>query len=337
MSKVKAIALISGGLDSILAARLVLEQGIRLIAVHFRIPFYSDRSGFHGDKPVFSGLVAQGLGTGLKVFDVKEEFLDILIDPAFGFGSSMNPCIDCKILMLKRARELMMKRGASFVVTGEVLGQRPMSQHRQAMNTVVRQAGLDGLVLRPLCAKLLEETLPERYGWVRREELLSINGRSRKAQLELAGSFGIKDYAQPSGGCLLTEPGFSRKLKDLITHGRLNMADVKLLKVGRHFRISRRAKLVIGRDQRENAALESLARRNDYLFFPPPDTAGPIGLARGVLDTKDIENACRITCRYCDLNGAASLKIRYKRSFKHKSGYLQASALDEEGLGLLRI
>jgi len=307
----KAIALISGGLDSILAARLVKEQGIDVIPLNFRIPFC------HRDKSISSAdnstacLVEGSLSHKLEVIDISEEFLKLLGSPRHGFGSNMNPCIDCKILMLTKAKELMPEKNAGFVITGEVLGQRPMSQHRDALQIIAKRSGLENLVLRPLSAQLLPETIPESAGWIKRSALLSFAGRGRRPQLDLANSYGIKDFAWPGGGCLLTDPEFSKRLKDLISHKELNTDNTALLKFGRHFRLSENTKLIVGRDEKEDLELEKLVRPGDYLFYPNEYLAGPISLARGNLNEELIKLSAGITCRYCDLNGAPSAGIMY--------------------------
>ncbi|MDD4908985.1 MAG: 7-cyano-7-deazaguanine synthase, partial [Candidatus Omnitrophica bacterium] len=238
----KAIALLSGGLDSILAARLILEQGIEVEGVHFTTVFYGD-----ADYEQASGVAqkaAARLGIGLKIFEISENLIEIVKHPRHGYGANMNPCIDCHTLMFAKAGQYMWQSGASFLVTGEVLGERPMSQHKQALKTIEKESELEGLILRPLSAKLLEVTVPERQGWVDRDKLEAIQGRSRKMQMELADKFNITEYPNPAGGCLLTDPMFSGRLRDLIKH-KIDFAvyDIRLLKLGRHFRLNGQAKL----------------------------------------------------------------------------------------------
>ncbi len=297
----KAIALISGGLDSTLAAKLIKEQGIEVIGLRFKIPFCAKGS-------------RNSLNSGIEIkeVDINDDFLEMIKNPRYGYGSQMNPCIDCKILMLRKSKELLEQYGAKFIVTGEVLGQRPMSQHKQALFTIAKQAGLEGLVLRPLCAKLLPETIPETEGWIKREKLFSFSGRSRKQQMELAETLGMREYAQPAGGCLLTDPQFSKRLKDLIKHGKYDLNNVELLKVGRHFRISDGAKLAVGRNAQENEEIEKLAQDSDLLFFPPTDMAGPTSLGRGKFTEEEIKLCAGIAARYCDLEGRQAIDITYK-------------------------
>jgi tRNA-specific 2-thiouridylase len=287
-----ALALLSGGLDSLLAAKLIQEQGIEVIGLHFLIPFSPDKS---------SSL--SGAGIKIERIDIRKEFLEIIKAPRHGFGAQINPCIDCKIFMLSKTKELMPGFGAQFVVTGEVLGQRPMSQHRQSLALIEKESGLVGFLLRPLCAQLLSETIPEQKGWVRRERLLGFSGRGRREQIRLARELGIEKYAQPAGGCLLTDPQFTRRLKDLLAHNEMDIENIELLKVGRHFRLTPQAKLAVGRNQKENEKILSLVRPDDFIFMPTQDLAGPTALGRGVFDAQLINLSCGIVAHYCDLNG----------------------------------
>lgn len=304
----KAIALLSGGLDSTLAARFVHEQGIALELLHFKIPFCSRGSG--ADTP---SKHIPGIAVGIREIDIGADFLDIVKEPTHGYGSLLNPCIDCKILMLRTAKAIMEDLGVSFIVTGEVLGQRPMSQHKKALKAIEEESGLPGLILRPLSARLLPETIPEKQGWVHRDALLDFQGRGRRPQIALAERLGIMQYAQPAGGCLLTDPQFSLRLKDLIDHEGLSLRNVELLKVGRHFRLGPAAKLVVGRNEKENNTLLGLAEPGDYLFLPPDDMAGPTCLARGVLDEAAIRTCCRVASRYCDLNDCIEASMQYTK------------------------
>jgi len=278
---------------------LVSSLGVEVIPLNFKIPFCKKDPAFDQGS----------LSTCLNRIDIGDEFLKLLENPRYGFGSNMNPCIDCKILMLSKARQLLDKFGASFVITGEVLGQRPMSQNRQALSIIEKGAGLENLILRPLSARLLPQTIPEKQGWVRRQDLLNVSGRTRKPQLELALRLKIKDYGQPAGGCLLTDPRFSQRLRELITHKELNADNLELLKVGRHLRISTHTKLAVGRNEKENQKLCDMAKEGDYLFFPGLDLAGPTSLGRGEFGRELIELSCALTCHYCDLGLEASADI----------------------------
>jgi len=292
----KAIALLSGGLDSTLAAKLVLEQGIELEALNFLTVFCTCTN--RGETCLASQKAVDALGIPLKVFNVSEEYLDVVKHPKHGYGSNMNPCIDCRIFMMKKAKAYLEETGASFIVTGEVLGERPMSQRRDAMRLIEKEAGLDGLVLRPLSAKLLSASIPEKEGWVDREKLLKIQGRSRKPQIQLADHFGIRDYPCPAGGCLLTDPGFAQRMRDLNRyHPDFLLNDVHLLKMGRHFRLSPHLKLVVGRNEEENQKIQTFSQEGDILFkvsrYP-----GPLSLLRGEAEEGEVEKAAAITVRY---------------------------------------
>lgn len=330
--EMKALALVSGGLDSILAARLVQEQGVEAIPLYFKIPFCHRAKGGLSSEEKLAALVNAALGKEVRIVDIQSEFLQLLHKPLHGFGANLNPCIDCKILMLRKARVLLEAFGASFVVTGEVVGQRPMSQHRQALALIERESGLEGLLVRPLSAKILNPTLPETRGWLKRESLLDFNGRTRKPQFSLARAFGITDFPNAAGGCLLTDPGFARKLKDLMRYGALTLEDIELLKVGRHFRLAPAAKLVVGRDERENSQLLESARQGDYLFYPAEEMAGPNSLGRGEFGPDLIALACAVTCRYCDLQGMAAATIFYRRLPVLEEARFETAPLAQERL-----
>jgi tRNA-specific 2-thiouridylase len=306
----KAIALLSGGLDSTLAAKVMMEQGVELEALNFMTIFCTctNREAIC----LASQKAVETLGIPLRVINVTEEYLGVVKHPKHGYGKNMNPCIDCRIFMLKKAKTYMEESGAAFIVTGEVLGQRPMSQRKEAMDLIEKEAGLEGFILRPLSAKVLPATVPEREGWVDREKLLNISGRSRKPQIELADHFGIRDYPCPAGGCLLTDPGFAKRMKDLITYvSNFSINDVHLLKMGRHFRLSHTIKLVVGRNGEENQKIQTFAQEKDILLkvssFP-----GPLSLLRGKLSEGDIEKASAITAHYCKAKNLGKLDVIYK-------------------------
>ncbi|RPI99810.1 MAG: DUF814 domain-containing protein [Deltaproteobacteria bacterium] len=292
----KAIALLSGGLDSTLAAKVVLEHGIELEALNFLTVFCNCTT--KGETCLASQKAVESLGISLRVLNVSEEYLDIVKNPRHGYGSNMNPCIDCRIFMMKKAKKYMAESGASFLVTGEVLGERPMSQRRDAMRLIEKEAGLEGLILRPLSAKLLPPSVPEKEGWIDREKLLNIQGRSRKPQIRLAAVFGIQDYPCPAGGCLLTDPGFAKRIKDLFIHQPgFTLNDIHLLKVGRHFRFSSKVKLIVGRKEEENQKIQTFAREGEFLL-KAAHYPGPLSLLRGEPEAEEIEKAAAITARY---------------------------------------
>lgn len=332
----KAISLISGGLDSILATRLIRDLGLELVALNTVSPFClcNHRSTFG----CFYGAnkAARDLGLKLISIDVSSEFLEIVKKPKYGYGSNMNPCIDCRILLFKKAKVIMQQEGAWFIITGEVLGQRPMSQKLHTMRLIEKEAGLEGLVLRPLSANVLETSIPEKQGWVSRDKLLAINGRGRRQQITLAKEFGINDYPCPSGGCLLTDPRFSQRLKDLMHNGQFNLNDIQLLKMGRHFRLSNTGKLVVGRNETENARLLDLAKENDFLFMPHKIT-GPTALGRGNFNPELIRLSCSIMSRYCDSNDAIEVEINYRRFPQQEEETFRVQPMKESELVNLRV
>jgi len=289
--KVRAISLLSGGLDSILAVRLIQDQDIEVTGVSFVTPFF--------DAERATG-AARELGVPLVVVDFTEAHLSMLKKPRYGYGKNMNPCIDCHALMLREAGRKMEEMKGDFLFTGEVLGQRPMSQTKQSLHIVAKLSGYEDIILRPLSAKLLPETRPEREGKVDRSRLLDIQGRGRKRQIALAASYGITSYANPAGGCLLTDSGFSRKLRDLFDHtGDFPVRDVELLKVGRHFRLSPGAKIIVGRNQGENRVIQDLSREED-MIFRMQHVPGPLVLLVGKPDEESIRLAAAICARYSD-------------------------------------
>jgi len=305
----KAIALLSGGLDSILAIRLLQEQGVEIEAVSYYIDFAACIPKIGGEDAAKKA--AKTLGVPLKIFDITKEYLEMFKSPKHGYGANINPCIDCKIFMFKKAKEYMKKVGASFLVTGEVVGERPMSQRRDALNIIEKEAGVRGILLRPLTAKLLNPTIPETEGLVDREKLLDIQGRSRKPQMALAEKFGIKEYPNPAGGCLLTDPGFTVRVKDLIKHDALTVKDLRLLKCGRHFRISPKAKLVIGRNERDNELILKEAFEGDVILRLK-DHPSPIALLRGGSSDGVIGEAARIAAYHSKFRSEKTLRVDYR-------------------------
>ena len=332
----KAIILLSGGLDSTLAAELMSREGLELLAVNFKTPFcLCDRHSSNLGCGSNARRVAEAIGIDLKIINAAKDFLEVLQKPAHGYGANMNPCIDCRILFFRKSKELMEEVGASFIITGEVLGQRPMSQFRRQMNIIEKEAGLEGLVLRPLSARLLAPTIPEKNGWISRERMLDIAGRSRKPQMALAKDLGINDYPCAAGGCLLTDPEFANRIRDLIKHDELDMQNIDLSKAGRYFRLSRSAKLIVGRNENENKMLSMLAKEGDYVF-EPATINGPIAVGKGTFTADLQEVACRIVARYSDRDGELDADISYKRLLDSEGRTIKASFLDDEELAKLR-
>jgi tRNA U34 2-thiouridine synthase MnmA/TrmU len=316
----RAVALYSGGLDSTLAILAVLKQGIEVKAVTFLTHFgcdISDRSSC--SKNPFSA--AEKFGFEVKLCHLADQFIEIVKNPRFGHGKNMNPCMDCRILMLKEAREFMNMTGAEFIVTGEVLGQRPMSQRRDALHIVDRESGLKGFVLRPLSAKLLKPTVPEERGIVKRELLFDFSGRSRKPQMALAEEFGLNDYPAPAGGCLLTEPNYSCRLRELLEHNRNpSVEDLSLLRLGRHFRLSPDCKIIVGRDKTENEALLNMTD-DKGIFLKVKGYGSPVTLIRGNANEEIVRTAASICARYSDARSLLVVTVKIfdgKVSFESK-------------------
>ncbi|MBN2123156.1 MAG: tRNA 4-thiouridine(8) synthase ThiI [Deltaproteobacteria bacterium] len=296
----KALCVFSGGLDSMLAAELLRAQGIEVLAITFETPF------FPAERARIS---AASMDLPLKVVDITPLHLEIVKNPKHGYGENMNPCIDCHTLMFSRAGNMLEDEGASFIVTGEVLGQRPKSQKRNALRLIARECGFEGLILRPLSARHLSPTIPEEKGWVDREALMDFSGRSRKPQMALAEKFRIADYPSPAGGCLLTDAGFSRRLKDLLLfRPHPESRELELLKLGRHFRLGPSARLVVGRNKAENQAIQALAKESDLLYrvasFP-----GPTVLAIGRMDRDQEGLAASIAVSYSDAPDGQGAKV----------------------------
>ena len=304
-----AIALFSGGLDSALAILLILRQNIEVTAITFMTHFgcdLGDRSSC-GSNPYPA---AEKFGFNVKLMHLGQKFVNIVENPRYGRGAEMNVCVDCRILMLTEAKALMEMTNADFIITGEVLGQRPFSQVRDKIHLVERDAGLRGKLLRPLSAKLLPETEPELSGLVDRDLLEGISGRSRKRQIELAAQFGLEDYPSPAGGCLLTDHGYSNRLRDLMAHTeRIDFDDLNLLKVGRHFRLGDSTKVVIGRNETENRQLVAL-RKDNQAMIEIPEVGSPVTLVIGDASEGNLRSAAAITARYTSARDWPEVKAK---------------------------
>ena len=296
MQQRRALGLFSGGLDSILAAKIIQKQGVEVLAINFTSPFFGCSPTLDGE-PV-AARYADRYGIPFRSIPLGESFLEMLRHPRHGYGSALNPCIDCKTFMLRCARELMVEHQADFVFTGEVVGQRPMSQRLDTLCLINRECGLGGLLLRPLSAKYLKTTIPEAEGWVRRDELPAIRGRGRKDQVRLAAELGVDEYPQPGGGCLLAEESFIPKVKDLLDHQQHPLVrDFHLLRTGRHFRLSDACKLIVGRDSSDNETiLGSIGPAETTLRWA--EGGGPLVLLVGQPLEQDILQAGRVLLRY---------------------------------------
>ena len=290
----KALGLLSGGLDSTLAVKLVLDRGIEVQAINFVTPFCLCRKGGCG-----AAEAAKAFNISLKMVSAGADYLRVVRNPKFGYGKNLNPCLDCRIFMLKKAKKYAKEIGAEFIFTGEVLGQRPMSQHRAALDLIEREAGLEGKILRPLSGKLLPKTEAEEKGFVDREALRDIRGRSRKPQIEMTKEFNITNYPCSAGGCLLTDREFANKLRDLFKHKkRVTVKEVNLLKVGRHFRLGEN-KIIVGRNEAENKVLLQSRQKLDFVF-EVPNCGSPTTILRGPKSRRAIETAAGLTAFHSD-------------------------------------
>jgi tRNA-uridine 2-sulfurtransferase len=296
--KKKIVALLSGGLDSRLAVKMMQKQGFDVTAVAIKTPFCDFDCGRGCGFEIRE--TADSLGVDLKTVYLGDDYIEMLKNPKHGFGSGMNPCIDCRSMMFKAGKKVMDEIGAEFIISGEVLGQRPMSQFAPALRTIEKESGLEGIIVRPLSAGLLPPTKPEMEGIIKKENLGMIRGRSRKEQLRMAKEFGFDNPPNAGGGCLLTDPAFAIRAKDLFHYKETpNTNDIDLLKIGRHFRLDEKTKLIIGRNKDENEMLKALALTDDVLF-DTKNHVGPISLLRGEDSEKNLKLAAAITLRYSD-------------------------------------
>jgi len=317
----KALALISGGLDSLLAAKVVQEQGVYVEGINFFTGFCveghthairkKDRQRPKRNNALW---VAEQLGIKLHIVDIIEEYKQVVFNPQYGYGANLNPCLDCKIFMVRKAREWIDRHGFDFVITGEVVGQRPKSQRKDTMPVVQHDSGIEDRLLRPLSALNLPETLPERMGWIVRARLHGFSGRSRKPQMALAAQFGFADYAQPAGGCcFLTDESYSHKLRDLWQargERQYELDDIMLLKVGRHIRPAPHFKVIVAREEGEGNFLAGY--RKQYPSLTVTSHGGPFALLDGQLHPGDIELAARIVARYSQGRDAALVQLEYR-------------------------
>jgi len=311
----RALALFSGGLDSMLAIKLISDQNIEVIALHVDIGF-----GSKSDKSEVLKTRAAKAGARLEVLDVRQQYIqEILFSPKYGYGKNFNPCIDCHGFMFRLALELLPRFDASFVITGEVVGQRPMSQRSAALKAVQNLAGdNERLIVRPLCSKRLELTLPEEKGWIDREKLLDITGRNREVQMELAKKYGFDDYESPGGGCLLTHKAYSDRIKDVIANDTFDIEDTELLKCGRHLRLPGGAKLVIGRDEADNLALEKL-KLSKYNPIDLHGLMGPMGYLHVNANDEDTKLAVKLMLAYARTNKEEQYPVSIGKTIYHEN------------------
>jgi tRNA U34 2-thiouridine synthase MnmA/TrmU len=309
--KRKAIALFSGGLDSILAVKMMLDLGIEVEALHFTSPFYT-----YGDRNSDCRAdvvdIANKYNFPIRIMNENVDYIEMVRNPVHGYGKGINPCVDCKIYLFRKAREYMIETGADFVFTGEVLGQRPMSQRRDTMRIIEKESGLEGLLLRPLSARHFEPTIPEKEGWVDRNKLLAIEGRSRKIQMQMADDMDVKDYPPPAGGCLLTELSYVPKVRDVFEHAEeLNIRDFRLLKTGRQFRLTPKSKAIMGRSEADNNLLETIREHGEAaLTWLGGNT--PVAIIIGVQDEGLFNLSAKIMLRYTKAVPGAECRIELR-------------------------
>ena len=322
--KARALVMFSGGLDSILAVKLLQKQGIRIVGINFVTPF---------SNPEIPSRIAKGIGIKLRTLRVSRGYFDMLRNPRHGYGANMNPCLDCKVYMLKRAKFFAKKIKADFIATGEVVGERPFSQSKSQLLLIEREAGLKDRIVRPLSARLLPPTEAETMGLVERKRMMAIQGRPRKLQMKLAKRFGIRDYPTPGGGCLLTDKAFSRKLRDFIAHNKtLGWRDVELLKPGRHFRLGR-SKIIVGRNEQENMVLHSIAKKQRLPWMEVNDYNSPVTVLQG--STRNlIRKAAGLTVRYSDAP-KKEVKVRHVDGREEKT--IRSKPMRKKELEKLRI
>lgn len=323
MKKIKAVSLISGGLDSLLATKVIIDQGIYVEAINFFSGFFGDlpdgvpryikkEKNKHSEEIVFDARwIADTLGIKLNIIDAVEDYKHVLFNPKHGYGAHLNPCLDCKIFMVNETIKWMKAHDFDFIITGEVIGQRPKSQRKDTMPIVAQNT--EDRLLRPLCAKLLPPTLPEREGWVNRELLYDFNGRNRKPQIELAKKFGFKNFPQPAGGCILTDSAFTNRMRDYWQHRdnkNYSLEDVILLKIGRHLRLTNNIKLIIGRDGAENYFLREHYSKK-YSHLQSNDFNGALVIIDGQIDATNIEFIAKITAFFSQGKNADSVQVLF--------------------------
>lgn len=307
----KALALYSGGLDSTLSILAIQRQGIEVSGIRFLTPFNVKIK--KQAQPIDKSPFNSNLDFVIRDYPIFERFIEILKKPKFGYGKNMNPCVDCKILMLKEAKRIMIEEGYDFIITGEVLWQRPMSQRKDILSVIDREASVQGLVVRPLSAKLFNPSIAEQSGIIDREGLFDFSGRSRKPQIKLAHEFGIKDYAQPASGCLLTDPLYSAKLKELLTHcPEPSISDINLLQLGRHFRL-KNAKIIVGRDGMDNEIIESISEPSDCLLWIE-GYGSPLTIIRGEISNETIAAAASLCARHSDAKNLPLVEVSFNIS-----------------------
>jgi tRNA-specific 2-thiouridylase len=334
----KALALFSDGLDSILAILTILKQGIDVKAIKFLTPFNCDTLvASPSSNNTFS--VGENFKFEVELYNLSDKFIEILKNPKFGYGKNMNPCLDCRILMLKEAKVFMDRIEADFIITGDVLGQRPMTQRKDTFYLIDKEAGLTDYMLRPLSAKLLKITSPEVEGIINREMLFGFSGRSRRPQIDLARELGLTNYPIPAGGCRLTEPNYAYRLKDLLTYNPApGIRDINLLRIGRHFRFSPFCKIIVGRNKSENETISSVSADGD-LLLRVEGYGSPITLISGEITDEALSVAASICARYSDAKNLTTVELTIfngDNTFRLRTSPAVTEIIDTLRIGRLR-
>jgi tRNA-specific 2-thiouridylase len=334
MSKGKAFSLLSGGLDSLLATRLIMDQGIEVIGLHFITPFFGYSK--KGQESQFVERWRSLYGIEARIIDVSEEYFRVVRHPRYGYGKNFNPCVDCKIFLFAKAKALMNEERADFLITGEVLGQRPMSQRRDTLRIVERDSETEGILLRPLCAKSLKPTWAELKGMINREKLLGFSGRSRKPQIKLAEELGLRPYPSPAGGCILTDPILASRIKKYFLEDRIvTVKEALLLQIGRHFRFSGGQHLIVGRREEENQRLMEL-RQDEAVFLKVHGISGPLGLLGGKADAEELGLAASIVARYSKAKERVEVEVEYGSDVANLSCRLWVNPAKDDIINPLR-
>jgi tRNA U34 2-thiouridine synthase MnmA/TrmU len=335
MKPIKALSLYSGGLDSILACRVIMEQGITVKALRFITPFTGYK--MKGREEAVHEHARRTYGIDLEVIDVGREYTEVVARPRHGYGKHFNPCVDCKIFFISRARELMEAEGASFLISGEVIGQRPMSQRRDTLHIIAHDSGTEGILLRPLCAQHLRPTIPEQEGLVDRARLLAFAGRGRKDQMALAARYGIKDYPPPAGGCLLADPNIAARLRWMFDNlNDRSFEGMLLTTLGRHFALAEKTLLVVGRDERENGRIAQLGAEDDC-ELELVSLPGPLSLLRGPARPESIRIAAAITAFCSKARNEKQVEVTYRKAGNTHGEVINVVPLPEEALAAYRI
>ncbi len=334
--EIKCLGLLSGGLDSNIAVKLMVKLGYDVTVLNFMSPFCNCTKKQASSCKSAAHRIATEMDLPIKTLFMGEEYINMLRAPKHGYGQGLNPCIDCRIMMFRQTKQVMEEMGAKFIFTGEVLSQRPMSQMRDRLNIIERESGLKGLIVRPLSAALLDPTIPEKEGWIDRAEMLDISGRSRRKQMEIGKEFGLEeeDFCS-SGGCLLTDKGFAHKMRDLLSHTETaTVAEARMLRVGRHFRVSDDTKVIVGRNHEENEKLRRMAQEGDTVVWVK-DYKGPCVVIRGAGGDTAATTAGMIAARYSD--APAGQEVEVEVGAAGNTAVIRVCAISDEQLDKMRV